>query len=111
MAETSENTRSAYANTWEARTRCNPCSRPQRIWPTLLDGEDPIATVLLKKYNVRIPNTYVADVDASYIIRYIEEQSAGARETGKQWRRNKSCGPIVGATPRAIICATRDKTL
>jgi hypothetical protein len=42
----------------------------------LLEEKDPIATALLKKYNVRMPNTYVSDVDAGYIIRYIEEQTA-----------------------------------
>jgi hypothetical protein len=41
----------------------------------LLEDKDPVATALLKKYNVRMPNIYVADVDASYIIRYIEEQT------------------------------------
>src|SRR6267154_2576236 len=42
----------------------------------LLEEKDPIATALLKKYNVRMPNIYVSDVDAGYIIRYIEEQTA-----------------------------------
>jgi len=42
----------------------------------LLEEKDPIATALLKKYNVRMPNTYVSDVDAGFIIRYIEEQTA-----------------------------------
>ena len=42
----------------------------------LLEEKDPIATALLKKYNVRMPNVYVSDVDASFIIRYIEEQTA-----------------------------------
>lgn len=43
----------------------------------LLDGKDPIATALLKKYNgVRMPNTYVGDLDAQYILSYIEEQTA-----------------------------------
>jgi hypothetical protein len=41
----------------------------------LLDGKDPIATALLTKYSVRMPNIYVGDVDAGYIIRYIEEQT------------------------------------
>ena len=44
--------------------------------PDQLEEKDPIATALLKKYNVRMPNTYVSDVDAAYIIRYIEEQTA-----------------------------------
>ncbi len=44
----------------------------------LLDGKDPIATALLKKYNgVRMPNTFVGDLDAQYILSYIETQSAG----------------------------------
>jgi protein SCO1 len=42
----------------------------------LLEKKDPIATALLKKYNVRMPNIYVSDMDAGYIIRYIEEQTA-----------------------------------
>src|SRR5215472_7727710 len=43
----------------------------------LLDGKDPIATALLKKYNgVRMPNTYVSDLDAQYILGYIEAQTA-----------------------------------
>jgi len=46
----------------------------------LLDGKDPIANALLKKYNgIRMPNTYVADEDAAYILAYIEAQTA-ARE-------------------------------
>ena len=42
----------------------------------LLEEKDPIATALLKKYNVRMPNTYVSDIEAGYLIRYIEEQTA-----------------------------------
>jgi protein SCO1/2 len=42
----------------------------------LLEEKDPIATALLKKYNVRMPNIYVSDVDASYIIGYLEEQTS-----------------------------------
>lgn len=43
----------------------------------LLDGKDPIATALLKKYNgVRMPNTFVGDLDAQYILSYIEAQTA-----------------------------------
>lgn len=43
----------------------------------LLDGKDPIATVLLKKYKgVRMPNTFVGDLDAQYILSYIEAQTA-----------------------------------
>ena len=42
----------------------------------LMEEKDPIATALLKKYNVRMPNVYVSDIDASFIIRYIEEQTA-----------------------------------
>ena len=30
----------------------------------LLEEKDPVATALLKKYNVRMPNIYVGDVDA-----------------------------------------------
>ena len=42
----------------------------------LLEKNDPIATTLLKKYNVRMPNIYMSDVDTGYILRYIEEQTA-----------------------------------
>ena len=49
----------------------------------MLAEKDPIATVLLKKYKVRMPNTYVDNVDASYLIRYLEEQTA-AQEKEKQ---------------------------
>jgi protein SCO1/2 len=67
----------------------------------LLDGTDPIATALLKKYKgVRMPNTYVADEDAAYILAYIEAQTA-ARE--KQRSIVDSAGPAAAipapATP------------
>jgi protein SCO1/2 len=43
----------------------------------MLDEKDAIATALLKKYNgVRMPNTFVGDLDARYIISYIEAQTA-----------------------------------
>jgi protein SCO1 len=43
----------------------------------LLDGKDPIATALLKKYNgIRMPNILISDVDAGYIMSYLEEQTA-----------------------------------
>lgn len=43
----------------------------------LLDGKDPIATALLKKYNgIRMPNVLISDVDAGYIVSYLEEQTA-----------------------------------
>ena len=42
----------------------------------LLEKNDPIATTLLKKYNVRMPNIYMSDADTGYILRYIEEQTA-----------------------------------
>ena len=43
----------------------------------LLDGQDPVATALLKKYKgVRMPNILLSNVDASYIVSYIEEQTA-----------------------------------
>ena len=43
----------------------------------LLDGKDPVATALLKKYNgVRMPNILISDVDAGYIVKYLEEQTA-----------------------------------
>jgi len=42
----------------------------------VLEAKDPIATALLKKYKVRMPNIYVSDIDAGFIIHYIEEQTA-----------------------------------
>jgi len=42
----------------------------------LLEEKDPVATALYKRYGVRMPNIYVSDMDASYIIGYIEAQSA-----------------------------------
>jgi protein SCO1/2 len=44
--------------------------------PDQMEEKDPIATALLKKYNVRMPNIYVDDLAADLIIRYIEEQTA-----------------------------------
>ncbi len=42
----------------------------------MLDGKDPIAMALLKKYNgVRMSNTFVGDIDAEYILNYLEAQS------------------------------------
>ncbi len=59
----------------------------------VLDEKDPIATVLLKKYKgVRMPNTFVGDLDVQFILAYIEAQtaahdaqapSAGAANSGK----------------------------
>lgn len=43
----------------------------------VLDQKDPIATALLKQYNgIRMPNTNVGDLDAKYILGYIEAQTA-----------------------------------
>lgn len=43
----------------------------------MLDQKDPIAVALLKKYKgIRMPNTYVDDQDARYILAYIEAQTA-----------------------------------
>lgn len=60
----------------------------------LLDGKDPVATALLKKYNgIRMPNIRVSDVDAGYILGYIESQTGqhdkeaaveGAKKQAKQ---------------------------
>lgn len=44
--------------------------------PDQMEEKDPIATALLKKYNVRMPNIYVDDLAADLIIRYIEDQTA-----------------------------------
>jgi protein SCO1 len=55
----------------------------------LLEEKDPIATALLKKYNVRMPNIYVSDVDAGYIIRYIEEQAAAQEKQASNAMQRK----------------------
>ena len=49
----------------------------------MLNGQDPIATALLKKYNnVRMPNIYVGDSEASYIISYMEAVTAAHDKQG-----------------------------
>ena len=65
----------------------------------LLDQKDPIATALLKKYNgVRMPNIYLGDQDAAYIISYLEAQTAArdkeAQATGNP-QQAKSPGNSV----------------
>ena len=50
--------------------------------PDQMEGKDPIAMALLKKYNVRMPNIYVDDVDVGFIIRYMEEQTAAQEKQG-----------------------------
>lgn len=45
----------------------------------LLDGKDPLATALLKKYTVRMPNLWVSNDQLNSLIRYMEEETA-ARE-------------------------------
>jgi protein SCO1/2 len=51
----------------------------------LLDGHDPIATALLKKYNgIRMPNILLGDVDARYILSYLEEQTAAHGKASSQ---------------------------
>src|ERR1051326_1369033 len=42
----------------------------------LLDGKDPIATALLKKYNgIRMPHVWLNDTEVQFIIDYMERQS------------------------------------
>jgi protein SCO1/2 len=44
----------------------------------LLKEKDSVATALLKKYNnVRMPNLGTSDLETDYLLRYIEEQTAG----------------------------------
>jgi protein SCO1/2 len=56
----------------------------------MLDQKDPIAAALWKKYKgMRMPNTSVSDIEADYIIAYIEAQTGAhekqtAGETGNQ---------------------------
>jgi aminoglycoside/choline kinase family phosphotransferase len=56
----------------------------------LLEEKDPIATALLKKYNVRMPNIYVSDADAGYLIRYIEEQTAAQEKQASNGTATKA---------------------
>lgn len=43
----------------------------------LLDGKDPIASALLKKYNgVRMPHVWLNDTEVQFVIDYMERQSA-----------------------------------
>lgn len=43
----------------------------------VLDGNDPVATALLKKYNnLRMPNVRMGDADAAAILGYLEAQDA-----------------------------------
>jgi protein SCO1/2 len=49
----------------------------------MLDDKDPIAVVLLKKYKgVRMPNTYVGNMDANSILGYIAAQTALREKQG-----------------------------
>ena len=56
----------------------------------LLEEKDPIATALLKKYNVRMPNIYMGDVDTGLIIRYIEEQTAAQEKQASNGNETKA---------------------
>jgi aminoglycoside/choline kinase family phosphotransferase len=56
----------------------------------LLEEKDPVATALLKKYNVRMPNIYVSDVDAGLIIHYIEEQTAAQEKQARNGTATKA---------------------
>ena len=55
----------------------------------LLEEKDPVATALLKKYNVRMPNIYASDVDTGYIIRYIEEQTTAQEKQASNGNATK----------------------
>lgn len=55
----------------------------------LIEGKDPIATALLKKYTVRMPNIYVSDLDADLIIRYLEEQTAAQEKQASNGNETK----------------------
>ena len=55
----------------------------------LLEEKDPVATALLKKYNVRMPNIYVSDMDTGYIIRYIEEQTTAQEKQASNGNATK----------------------
>jgi protein SCO1/2 len=51
----------------------------------LLNQKDPIAAALWKKYKgLRMPNTSVSDVEASYIVAYIEAQTAALEKQGTE---------------------------
>jgi aminoglycoside/choline kinase family phosphotransferase len=57
--------------------------------PDQMEEKDPIAMALLKKYNVRMPNVYLSDVDAGFIIRYIEEQTAAQEKQASNGNATK----------------------
>ena len=57
--------------------------------PDQMEEKDPIAMALLKKYNVRMPNIYVDNVDAGFIIRYIEEQTAAEEKQASNGNATK----------------------
>jgi len=60
----------------------------------LLNGRDPIATALLKKYNnVPMPNVSVSNDEMNFLISYIEAQTAA--------RAKESLAGGAGAKPAA----------
>jgi hypothetical protein len=71
----------------------------------LIEQKDPIATALLKKYTVRMPNVYVSDIDAGFIIRYSEEQTARRKRNRKAIATGQSGNPIEIEEPdRGVRC-------
>jgi protein SCO1 len=61
----------------------------------MLDGQDPIATALLKKYNnLRMPNTRIGDLDAAAILDYLQAQDT---EHDKQTAASGSEGKKTAA--------------
>ena len=64
----------------------------------LLNGQDPIGTVLLKKYNnVRMPNLSVSDEERDYLIGYMEAQTA-AHDKAKELP-SSNAGQVKAGTP------------
>jgi len=67
----------------------------------LLNGQDPIATALLKKYkNLRMPNLNVSDLERDYLIGYMEAQTvAREKETKASNGDEAKSGAATGTSP------------
>ena len=67
----------------------------------LLNGQDPIATALLKKYNnLRMPNLSVSDAERDYLIEYTEAQTvAREKEAAASNSGEVNSAPAAGTSP------------
>jgi len=65
----------------------------------LLDGNDPIATALLKKYNgVRMPHIWLSDIEVQLVLEFMERQSAAQEKAAVS-------GDALSATPGSTQAA------